>query len=389
MKHKEIFGIFTFLILLVISIHFDSEIIKFIETNRIAGLDTFAVFITDAGLYIISAIIGAYLLQKKQYMTLSLLIVAGAFSLELTFLLKKIFQAPRPFHNPEDLTIPLTYVSGYAFPSMHAAFCLAVIPPIYRYFKQKTAKYPLILLFILIAFSRLYVGVHYASDIILGGIIGYTTGRLLVYLEEKHQIYQRIFYHFRTNLEVRRQTMHLVAGLTITFLLYLDILNIEILTTLFTIGLVLVIFMRRVEIPYISPVLKLFERESELKKFPAKGPIFLLLGAIISLLIFEKNIALASIAIMAVGDAVAPIYGIYFGKYINPFNKAKHLDSIIVATVCSAMVAFTFVDLEKAIIAGFAGMLFEAFTAEYVDRIIDDNVLIPLVAGGVMTMLAG
>lgn len=387
MKIREIIGLLSFFLLLLLSLKYDSEIISYIEVHRIATADSLAVFLTDSGLYLFSAGIALYLLIKKKYSTLFLLVLAGVAGMEITFILKKIFQTPRPFHNIYDLTVPLTYASGYAFPSLHAAFCFSTIPIIIKYFKNRLFIVIAVLTFILIALSRAYVGVHYLSDIILGGIIGYITGRILIILQDKKQICQKFIYHLKDKLEVRRQTLHMIAGLILSALIFWELVDIKWLGAMLIIGLFIIIIYKLKKPAYLSDILNIFEREKEIRKFPGKGPLFMLAGAFISVLLFEKNIAAASVAIMAVGDAVSPIFGIYFGRYVNPLNKAKHLDSIFVATFFSTLAAFAFLDFEKALIASFVSMLFESFTAEYVDRVIDDNVLIPLVAGGVLTLM--
>ena len=56
-------------------------------------------------------------------------------------------------------------------PSNHAAniFAFAVI---LSYFYEK-AKFPVFSLAFMVAFSRIYVGVHYPGDVIVGAILGY------------------------------------------------------------------------------------------------------------------------------------------------------------------------------------------------------------------------
>ena len=70
---------------------------------------------------------------------------------------------------------------GYSFPSGHAmvsfGFYGFLIYLAYKKINNKKIKYPLIislaLLILLIGISRIYLGVHYATDIIGGFIIGF------------------------------------------------------------------------------------------------------------------------------------------------------------------------------------------------------------------------
>ncbi|MBT7518808.1 MAG: phosphatase PAP2 family protein [Candidatus Marinimicrobia bacterium] len=56
-------------------------------------------------------------------------------------------------------------------PSNHAAN-ISAIAVVLSYFYDKM-KIPLYSLAVIIAFSRVYVGVHYPADVLLGGFIGY------------------------------------------------------------------------------------------------------------------------------------------------------------------------------------------------------------------------
>ena len=87
------------------------------------------------------------------------------------------------------LLYPMFLVANYSFPSIHAATSFSVLPILDREFKK--VKWFWILFAILISFSRVYVGVHYFSDIVFGAIIGYLIGFLFVYLEQKYKIFNK------------------------------------------------------------------------------------------------------------------------------------------------------------------------------------------------------
>jgi len=91
--------------------------------------------------------------------------------------LKGFFLRPRPDLAGIDVILRAPHFGGGAFPSNHALnmFCL------YQFISFFYSKAKLYLLFfaLIIAFSRVYCGVHYPSDVISGGFIGGALGLLL------------------------------------------------------------------------------------------------------------------------------------------------------------------------------------------------------------------
>lgn len=91
----------------------------------------------------------------------------------LNQILKMIIQRPRPSE------LRLTDVSGYSFPSGHSmastAFYGFLIYLIYKKIKNKKIRIAsiiiLTLLIILIGISRIYLGVHYTSDVLAGFLV--------------------------------------------------------------------------------------------------------------------------------------------------------------------------------------------------------------------------
>jgi len=106
----------------------------------------------------------AYVLGASFF--LSGLIVQGA---------KPLFRVPRPWvYDPTFIPVEgsIGAATGYAFPSGHAQNGTALFGSLGAQIKNKIAKIVLFTVVALIAFSRLYLGVHYLSDVLVSLAIG-------------------------------------------------------------------------------------------------------------------------------------------------------------------------------------------------------------------------
>ena len=392
-KHLHIFTtlekilIVVFSILLVLSFHYHEEILLITKNFRAAPIDAIMLFITNKGFAVLLIALAVTILWRKKGSETALIIFSIAAGLGLSYLLKKVIQAPRPYAQPHLADIALTGAWGYTFPSLHATVCLSIIPFLKGILKNKWLHWGVTALLLVIVASRTYLGVHYLEDIIAGGLIGYITARICLSLQDKYHIVQLILHHFKDHLELRRQLAHMATGTAILLLLKVGLLNSLILSILLACGGILSLIVRNVKIPYIHKYLLYFERDSDLQSFPGKGAFFFVLGCTLALIFFEINIAMASIAVMTYGDAITTLAGKYFGRIKNPFNPQKHLEGTVLAIIVSTVITFSFIDFPRAFLGSAAGMIFESFTIRFIDRVIDDNVLIPIVAGIVMTAI--
>ena len=128
-------------------------------------------FLVFSGLILIGYL--AYYGEKRGRITIVILLIAASFSDAICFqVIKPWVGRIRPSHEFYDYINLLVSKGGkYSFPSNHAAnsFVFATVLS-YFYEKNKTFLY---ILASAIAFSRVYVGVHYPLDIVSGAIIGY------------------------------------------------------------------------------------------------------------------------------------------------------------------------------------------------------------------------
>jgi dolichol kinase len=186
--------------------------------------------------------------------------------------------------------------------------------------------------------------------------------------------------------EIKRKIFHMLAGFFLIFFLDLGIINLNLLIVVLVIGLVLVFVYKKFGSKIIGFFMNHFERKEE--KFPGRGAITFLVGSILALFLFEKNVAYAAITILAVGDAVSSLFGMHFGKIKSPVNDKKLIEGTFVAIILAGFAASIFVPYQQAFIGAFAGMIIEAIEIKITkDTNLDDNLTIPLVAGLFITLL--
>jgi undecaprenyl-diphosphatase len=97
-------------------------------------------------------------------------------SLTVTFLvvnllLKNVVARPRPFETIAGLTVLGGFPSGFSFPSGHASSSFAGASALAFGFGKRGAIAAYVVA-ALIAASRVYIGVHYPSDVLAGAVIG-------------------------------------------------------------------------------------------------------------------------------------------------------------------------------------------------------------------------
>ena len=166
---------------------------KIISTFLISDFATpIAKFITNFGgaIFIILLTVILIAVIKNKKIGLSILANLAIITI-LNQLLKRILQRPRPTE------YRIIEESGYSFPSGHSMISMAfygyLIYLIYKYVENKNVKWILIsllsVLICLIGISRIYLGVHYTSDVLGGFLI--SISYLIIYISAVNNMFCR------------------------------------------------------------------------------------------------------------------------------------------------------------------------------------------------------
>jgi undecaprenyl-diphosphatase len=146
-----------------------------------------------SGVILITLVFSIYLfLTKRKKESIIFFLIVGLSSVSVS-ILKKIFSIARPLNE-------LVSATDFAFPSGHTSI-VVVLFGLFAYFYMKDSKknktlaiFTSIIGIIIVAFSRLYLSVHWFTDIIGGIIIGSIWLVFALYLLKKEFNYKNLAY---------------------------------------------------------------------------------------------------------------------------------------------------------------------------------------------------
>lgn len=157
---------------------FESALIRFLQANASVGWISFFQIITLFGSFF--GLLTTFLILFKQNKNLCLpLLVTFAVASVFNYFFKALIARPRPFDAYNDI-INYGREDGFSMPSGHSLcagiFLFFLVYSLFRNTKEKglraigTTAYSLVA--VLIMFSRMVLGVHYISDVVVGFFLG-------------------------------------------------------------------------------------------------------------------------------------------------------------------------------------------------------------------------
>jgi Membrane-associated phospholipid phosphatase len=160
----------------------DNIILLFIKNNMHSYLmDKIMIAFTDLGnVGMLWIAILLFLISIKKYRKISIMLL---FSLLLSTILgegilKHIIQRQRPCFSVPAVQLLIPKPLTYSFPSGHTASAFAAAGVLAKYFRKYIVS--IYIVAILISFSRLYLYVHYPSDVLAGIILGLLCSKIAI-----------------------------------------------------------------------------------------------------------------------------------------------------------------------------------------------------------------
>lgn len=169
---------------------FDDKMMEDIQATRTPGQTAFFHTISDANNYVNVGIPAALfvtgLIKNDADMKQNALYIGtNAVTTELlNLLIKKLVKRPRPFITNMCLT-PVYRPGSYSFPSGHTSSAFSSGVSLARAYPRWYVIVPSLLWASSVGYSRMYLGVHYPSDVAAGAVLGTGTAFALGFIRAK------------------------------------------------------------------------------------------------------------------------------------------------------------------------------------------------------------
>lgn len=176
--------------------NFDAQAMLWVQENlRMPVLSDILVPLTrlgNAGLLFIAAAVILLCFKTTRTSGILMLISMAACFIFNDIIIKRLIARPRPFITVPGLVTLVSPPASYSFPSGHTASAFAAVVTLF-FTRRKFLGIGLVVAFFM-GISRIYAGVHYPSDVIVGALVGTLTAcavgmlykkRLRVYHNEK------------------------------------------------------------------------------------------------------------------------------------------------------------------------------------------------------------
>lgn len=174
----------------------------FYRINGLAGqnnfLDTFFISITSYEAMLIIFLVAIFFVfwdrrktfvQKLENKRVYYVLLSVITTMIIVYFLKIFFKIPRPFEILENMKQLIPETKGVSFPSGHAAFIMSLATSVYLIHPQYRKMFFVKILFViafLVIYSRVFVGVHFPLDVVVGAFLGTLTSFIFFNIFRKY-----------------------------------------------------------------------------------------------------------------------------------------------------------------------------------------------------------
>ena len=174
--------------------NFDYIILNAIQQSlRCEFFDSFTLtlsYVTTSGIIWVMAGITMLFFRKMRTSGIIMLVSLTVVFLTGDVLLKHLVNRPRPFTVNTDITLLIKSPSGSSFPSTHSGLAAASTTILLT--RNKVLGFVATVMTVCIAFSRLYLYVHYPTDIFTGLMLGILCALTILWLAKQIGLERKI-----------------------------------------------------------------------------------------------------------------------------------------------------------------------------------------------------
>lgn len=163
------------------------KILDFLQTLHSPVMDKVMCFVSrlgNAGMIWILLAIVLFFFPKTKKTALILVTALVVDGILCNGILKNLIRRVRPYDVNTAITLLISKPIDFSFPSGHTAVSFAAVTSLFLA-REKMLWKPALLLAVLIAFSRMYLYVHYPTDILGGILVGILSGWLGYFIYNK------------------------------------------------------------------------------------------------------------------------------------------------------------------------------------------------------------
>ena len=186
-----------FSLLVILSLVFDQQIVSFVANQRLESINHFISFFKELWIaYLFFAFFSLYLLLKEEGKWLPVMWLSITSATLISETLKVIISRLRPY---EILPVtPLSTHYSYSFPSGHMTLIFSIVAlltasSLAKCKEMKPIRCVWLGYALVVGLNRIYIGVHYLSDILVGCFLGYVIGYLWVLMQNNQTMDSNFF----------------------------------------------------------------------------------------------------------------------------------------------------------------------------------------------------